>query len=705
MSNIQNQKQQILELLKLHYGFTSFWPGQKQVIDNVLEGKSTMVIMPTGGGKSLCYQLPAMALDGVTIVVSPLIALMKDQVDSLNPIGIPATFVNSSLNLSEAYERIKAVKNNQFKLLYIAPERFYNQEFKQSLKEIKVSLFAVDEAHCISQWGHDFRPSYLKLREAIDLVGTPPVLALTATATPEVREDIIKQLGLSRPELVITGFARPSLQFGVIRASDAHKPQLVLEAISGISSQSGIIYVGTRARADDLAQYLLEQDIEAVVYHAGMEASDRKWVQENFMSGKAKVIVATNAFGLGIDKNNIRFVIHYDMPGTVEAYYQEAGRAGRDNKASFCLLLYSSRDKHLQEFFIKGDNPPPEIILEIYQILTSYESDTVLITYAELVEMLSESVPEMAVGTALKLLEREGYIARSQERNGHAYLKLSENYNTVLNSLGQRANRQKEILEKLYNRFKDELEAGWQVNFDEVAHVIEDKKESLMRLVRKLADLGYLEYHPPFKGTEIHILRRVDKNEIKLDFKALEEKLKRAYQKLDRMEDYIYHFGCRQKYILDYFGDSQSKECGKCDNCLVESGYQRKSKPPRRRKRAVFEDDVNLKTKAKPKVKLNTKLTQLETYDLYSKGMGIEKIAQARGLKSNTIVQHLCYLIEKGLPVKINKFVSPAKQKKIIRTGREVGFDKLTPIKDCLGEEISYDEIRMTLAKLKKDNR
>ena len=276
---------------------------------------------------------------------------------------------------------------------------------------------------------------------------------------------------------------------------------------------------------------------------------------------------------------------------------------------------------------------------------------------------------------------------------------------TCLNSLGQRAKRQKEIFQKLYNRFKDEMEAGWQVNFDEVAYIIEDKKESLMRLVRKLADFGYLEYHPPFKGTEIHILKRVDKKDVKLDFKALEEKLKRAYQKLDRMENYIYHFGCRQKYILDYFGDSQSKECGKCDNCLVKNGYQRKSKPPKRGRRTALEDDDSFRTRAKPKVKLNTKLTQLETYDLYSKGKSIEEIAKARGLKTNTIIQHLSYLIEKGLPVEINKFVSLAKQKKIIKTAREIGFEKLTPIKDCLGEAVSYDEIRLTLAKFKIDNK
>ena len=691
------EKQQLLELLKIHYGFVSFWPGQEKTIDNILAGKSTVVIMPTGGGKSLCYQLSALVLDGVTIVISPLIALMKDQVDSLSKIGIPATFINSSLTAAETYKRLEAVKKNQYKLLYIAPERFYNAEFVKALNNISVGLFAVDEAHCISQWGHDFRPSYLKLRDAINYVGSPPTMALTATATPEVRQDIIVQLGLSNPELVITGFTRPNLQFGVIHANEAHKSQFALDVISNVPDKSGIVYVGTRARADTLAQYLLENNIEAVVYHAGMEAPDRKWVQENFMSGKAKVIVATNAFGLGIDKPDIRFVIHYDMPGTVEAYYQEAGRAGRDGQPSFCLMLYNSRDRRLQEFFIKGDNPPPEIILEVYEILEGYKSEIVLITYAELADMVSESVPEMAIGTCLKVLERAGVIARSHERNNSAYLKLLKDFNYIMDTFGFRAKRQIELFNKLYARFEQELKSGWQVNFEEVAGILKVKKDTILRLIRKLADKGLVEYQPPFRGTEIKILKRIKKEEVNIDFTALKEKLKHAYQKLDKLEDYVYHLGCRQKYILDYFGDFASRECGKCDNCLARGGYERKTRAPQKHRLS----QKARQGKEKKKVKLTTKLTQLETFDLYNKGLSISQMAEARGVTESTIVQHLCYLMEKGLPVDIDKFVGKEKQRKIKQVIKKVGDDKLKPIKEVLGDEISYNGIKLVLAKLK----
>lgn len=704
--------------MKIHYGFNSFRPGQEKVIDNVLAGKSTVVIMPTGGGKSLCYQLPALVLDGITIVISPLIALMKDQVDSLNKIGVPATFINSSISLTEGLERIEGVKNGAYRLLYIAPERFYNKEFINSLKDLKVSLFAIDEAHCISAWGHDFRPSYLKLREAIDYLNNPAVLALTATATPEVREDIIKQLDLKNPESVITGFSRPNLQFGAVKASDSQKPRLVLDAISSVPDGSGIIYVGTRSRVDELLGVLLENNIEAVSYHAGMDAEDRKWVQENFMSGKAKVIVATNAFGLGIDKRDIRFVIHYDMPGTVEAYYQEAGRAGRDGKPSFCLLLYSSRDRYLQEFFIKGDNPPPEIILDIYEALTNYGSDTVLITYAELAGMLLKDAPEMAVGTALKILEKEGYVSRSRERNGNAHLKLIGGAENVLKLIGEKSKKSREIFLKLYERFKVELINGWEVNFDEVAGIIGAKKDSLSRLVKKISDAGAVEYNPPFRGTEIKILKRVKKEEVNIDFSALNNKLKRAYEKLNKMEEYIYHFACRQKYILGYFGDFSAKFCGKCDNCLTAGGYARKTERPEKpplikgvkgiyKWRRALKSHSGERRKFReenlaPKAKLATKLTQLETFDLYNKGMSIKEMARARDLTEWTIIKHLCFLMEKGLPVDINKFVSPAKEKKIKEAFKKIGRDRLTPIKEALGDEISFDEIRLVGASLNK---
>jgi ATP-dependent DNA helicase RecQ len=701
-------KQQLKELLKHHYGYDAFRPGQEKAIDNILSGKSTLVIMPTGGGKSLCFQLPALVLPGVTIVISPLIALMKDQVDSLLRVGIPATFINSSISTAETINRLEEVKQGNYKLLYIAPERFYSMDFVNALQDIKVSLFAIDEAHCISQWGHDFRPSYIKLRGAIEKVGNPPVIALTATATPEVRADIVKQLNLLDPELVITGFARRNLQFGVIHANETSKPQFVLDAISSAPDDHGIIYVGTRSRADNLLQTLLENNIEAVSYHAGIDSEERKWIQDHFINGKVKVIVATNAFGLGIDKANVRFVIHYDMPGTIEAYYQEAGRAGRDGKQSFCLLLFNSRDRHLQEFFIKGDNPPPEIILEIYETLLNYESDSVLITYAELASMLSDQVPEMAVGTSLKILEKEGLIARSHERSGNAYLRLNKNPADIINALDPHSKKSKEIINKLLARFGEELSVGWEVNLEEIAGILEIKKESLQRLVRKLADQNLLDYKPPFKGTEIKILQRIETSNIKIDLTALKEKLASAYDKLDKMENYVYHLGCRQKYILDYFGDKDAVSCGKCDVCLT-GGAMRAPKSPtedfneekRRPFRTKEVKEFEIKAPNK-RSSLSTKLTQLETLELFNKGKDIAKIAKERNLTTGTIVEHLCFLIDKNLIKDIDNLVNKNKQNKIKKAIEKLGGNLLKPLKEELGEEISYEELKLVLAINKK---
>ncbi len=701
---MEDKKQQLKELLKIHYGFKDFRPGQEKAIDNILAGKNTVVVMPTGGGKSLIYQLPSLVLEGATIVVSPLISLMKDQVDSLALIGINATFINSTISPNEAQERLNSVQEGRFKILYIAPERFYNQNFLEVLKNIKVSLFAVDEAHCISQWGHDFRPSYMKLKNAVEYVGKPPVAALTATATPEVREDIVKQLNLDNPEVVVTGFARPNLQFGVIQAKDAQKNRLIIDAIGGASDGAGIIYVGTRNKGNDLTQLLLDNGIDASVYHAGMDPEDRKAVQEDFMKNKVKVIVATNAFGLGINKSDIRFVIHYDMPGTIEAYYQEAGRAGRDGKPSFCLLFYSPRDRYLQEFFIKGDNPPPEIVEEIYDVLLSYESDSVLITYSQLNEMISDNLPEMAIGTSLKILEREGYISRPNEKVGQAFLQLTDSFSSALDTLGARAKKQIEVLTKLNDRWGNDLIDGFSFNPEEVAEMLDIKKETLMRTIRKLADEGAFKYNPPFRGTEINILKKADSGNLKIDFSAMKKKASSAYDKLDKIEDYVYHFNCRQKFILDYFGDSDSTNCKKCDNCLTGGrSYQPRekkekfSKPDYKNFKKHKEDGFDVSPPEK-RSGLNTKLTQLETLDFFKQGLSTEEIAEQRNLKPATINTHLSFLIEKKLIKNIDKLVPKNKQAKINKIIEKIGAEKLTPLKEELGDDFSWEEIRFAVA-------
>ena len=568
------KKQQLLELLKIHFGYDSFRPGQERAIDSILHGRDTMVVLPTGGGKSMIFQLPALVLEGATIVISPLIALMKDQVDSLEKVGIPATFINSAISPDEAERRLAQVRSGFYKIIYIAPERFYNQAFLSGLKDIKVSLFAVDEAHCVSQWGHDFRPSYLRLKEAIKLVGRPPVVALTATATPEVKEDIMRQLGLVDPELVVTGFSRPNLQFAVIPAQSGQKLEHITNfLITNPDIGSGIIYTGTRSKADEIVELLLDNDIKAVVYHAGMDAGSRDWVQERFMSGEAQIVVATNAFGLGINKKDIRFVIHHDLPGTIEAYYQEAGRAGRDGLPSFCLLFYHQQDRYLREFFIKGDNPEPQTIVGIYDFLMrrlELELDfnsSIMVTYAEISQNLPESVPEMAIGTALKILEKQGYISRPNEKNSNSFLKAKKSLAEISGSIGKRSKAQAEIWSKLADKYAQELEQGWEFSPEEASIVLKIKKDSLIRAVKKLAEKDLVEYRPPFRGTEIKILKIVEPEDLELDYKALKEKAARAYEKLDEMENYVYHTGCRQGYILNYFGDSSAENCGCCDSC------------------------------------------------------------------------------------------------------------------------------------------
>jgi len=398
--------------LRTHFGFDNFREGQRDVIEAVLAGKDVVVVMPTGSGKSLCYQLPAMILDGATVVVSPLIALMKDQVDALRARGLPATFVNSSIPEAEQHARIESLRRGEHKLVYVAPERFRSSRFNAALQSIPISLFAIDEAHCISSWGHDFRPDYLRLRHVIRSFGKVPTLALTATATPYVRSDIIQQLGLEHPQTFVSGFDRPNLRIEVVHTEKEKHKISRINRLAESHDGSGIIYTSTRKAVEHVGRELKRVGLRVTTYHAGMTDATRVRAQEEFMNGRTQMIVATNAFGMGIDKRDIRFVVHYQMPGSIEAYYQEIGRAGRDGLPSTCVLLFNYADKNTHDFFIEGSYPNLAVVKSVYNALVGTELKQIHLSTAEIAQRCGER-NELAIQSALYLLERAGHIERT----------------------------------------------------------------------------------------------------------------------------------------------------------------------------------------------------------------------------------------------------------------------------------------------------
>jgi ATP-dependent DNA helicase RecQ len=579
-------------VLRDRFGFQEWRPGQRILVEAVLAGRDALAVMPTGAGKSLCFQLPALVLPGVTLVISPLIALMKDQVDGLQERGIAATFINSSIPYAEQEERLLAVRSGRVRLLYVAPERFRSRAFLRSLEGVDISLFAIDEAHCISQWGHDFRPDYLKLRWAIETLRPERVLALTATANATVQADILQQIPRPALQKFVGGFDRPNLHFAAERlAKKADKPRLLVELVQRL--KSGIIYTATRKAAEELISLLSGQGVKAVCYHAGLEQEERRQIQDLFMSGAVPVVCATNAFGMGIDKPDIRFVIHYQMPGTVEAYYQEAGRAGRDAQPSECHLLYSAADLIVQKFFIEAENPPRAAVEGVYSVLVSearrHPEALVEMTNEDVAKRVPELESSMGVSTCIKILETAGHLVRLQRNSNRASFVLEQPHAHV----PERA----PVKRRVFQVLKDWCgPAGTlEVPLEMLALKAGLDEEAVRRAVHALEADRIIHYEPPFMGRGVRLAEPVEPDRLEVDWAALAQKAALAQRKLDLMKEYVFADGCRRGYLLRYFGDPEAPEsCGNCDAC--QSGGRRKAAAKAEKSPAsdVVEDDKQL---------------------------------------------------------------------------------------------------------------
>jgi ATP-dependent DNA helicase RecQ len=422
------------KLLREVFGYSEFRPGQTEVIAAVMAGQDTLAVMPTGGGKSICFQLPALLFeDGLTVVVSPLLALMKDQVDALRQSGVAAAAINSTVPREEQATILHEASEGRLRLLYVAPERFGEGTFMAALRSMRVALLAIDEAHCISQWGHDFRPSYRDLGGVRPRLGNPPIVALTATADPRVRDDIVDRLGLKSPVVHVAGFDRPNLRFDVVRAkSQKEKAEKIGEKLRELGDESAIVYCGTRKRVEELTDALQRQRIRCARYHAGMEDADRKRIQDAFARDSLRIIVATNAFGMGIDKPDVRMVLHHDMPDSLESYYQEAGRAGRDGAPAECILYYSPRDRSLREFFIELAHPEPQVVVDVYRTLAGFGGRR---TH---VRELMTSDDEPGINAAIQALVESGLA----ERQGQMAWALRADGEDLIDTAGLEAHRE-----------------------------------------------------------------------------------------------------------------------------------------------------------------------------------------------------------------------------------------------------------------------
>jgi ATP-dependent DNA helicase RecQ len=559
-------------VLQRYWGHPSFRPGQTEVIEAVLDQRDVLAILPTGGGKSVCYQVPALVHEGLTLVVSPLIALMQDQVAQLEARGVPAAFINSTLSMREIDQRWTDAEFGRYRLLYVAPERLQNEVFIARADRLKVTLLAVDEAHCISEWGHHFRPSYLEIAKARAALGEPPTIAVTATATPEVRRDIVEHLALRDPEIIVRGFDRPNIVWSIFRTeAKREKVQDVLKGVDG----TGILYAATRRGVEQWADWLAQEGESVVAYHGGMKTDAREQGQHAWISGKARIVVATNAFGMGIDKPDVRFVVHVDVPASLEAYYQEAGRGGRDGRTAYAVLLFTPRDEATQRALIEEGHPNAKSVSQIYDAVCNLSQiphgtlpEAPITLDLEAITRLTGFAPSR-VHTSLELLARQETWTLLPARRNHGlirFLQPSDAVRKYADGLQNEALAQF-VGELLRTVHADAFSEWWEIDLRLIERRTGLARPRLLRGLAFLEERSLIDWRAPGTAQRVQFLEARSRR-LPVDDLAVRRSQRRAESRLADMLRYTRSVTCRRHFLLAYFGERSPERCGKCDICL-----------------------------------------------------------------------------------------------------------------------------------------
>ncbi len=562
----------IQQILLKHWGYSQFRPLQEEIINSVLAGNDTLALMPTGGGKSICFQVPALLNEGICIVISPLIALMKDQVENLKAKKIKAMAITSGMSKREIDIAFDNCVYGDFKFLYVSPERLETEIARLRIQKMKVNLIAVDEAHCISQWGYDFRPSYLKIAELRDLHPKIPILALTATATPEVTIDIQQKLLFKKENLQRKSFERKNLAYMVLKEED--KMNRLLKIATKIKG-TGIVYVRNRKKTQEIADFLWRNKISADYYHAGLESKKRDEKQEAWIKNKTRVIVCTNAFGMGIDKPDVRFVVHMDFPDCIEAYFQEAGRGGRDEKKSYAVLLYNDSDKIAMKHNFEISFPPLEEIKKTYQALANYFQIPIGAGVGTTFEFdindfcSRYNLNHLIVFNCLKFLEKEGYFFLSdgfyQPSRIHFQVNKDELYKFQVEHV-----QYDEYIKLLLRSYSGLFDGYVKISENEIGKRIGKSFEDVKKILNELQKKEILAYIPLTEMPQITFLtERIDAKEIYISQENLQKRKEKALERIGWMMHYVESkTKCRSQILLSYFGESDSYRCGVCDFCL-----------------------------------------------------------------------------------------------------------------------------------------